>query len=132
MIGIGIGSEVKIAAVLLMLGALAFCGNKLYHAGYDDAVAVTTKANLKATNDAIDAAKKEWQSSQDITKQGIQNNESKQTKIVYITQKAKSIVAPKCPDVGSDFGGVYNQYIDTIQGDTNPSGRVPATKVPGQ
>jgi len=129
---IGIGSEVKIAAVLLMLGALAFCGNKLYHAGYDDAVAINTDANLKATNAAISAAKTEWINSQAITQKGIQNDDAKQTKIVYITQKAKSIAAPKCPDVGGDFGGVYNQYIDTIQGDTNPSGRVPNAKVPGQ
>lgn len=132
MIGIGIGSEVKIAAVILLLGALAFCGNKLYEAGYDEAVAANTDANLKATNLAIAAAKTEWSKSQDLTQKGIQNDEAKQTKIVYITQKAKSIAAPKCADVGSDFGGVYNQYIDTIQSDPNPSGRIPNAKVPGQ
>lgn len=116
-------SEIKwiIGAVFALI--LIFGGYKLYNLGYDAAMADVDHDNKIATDAAVNAARTEWQSSQTITQSGMQNVQDTKQKIVYITQKAPAIVAPKCSDVGAGFAGVYNQYIDTIQGNPNPSGR---------
>jgi hypothetical protein len=116
-------SEIKwiIGAVLALI--LIFGGYKLYNLGYEAAMASVDHDNKIATDAAVNAARTEWQSSQTITQSGMQNVQDTKQKIVYITQKAQTIVAPKCSDVGAGFAGVYNQYIDTIQGNPDPSGR---------
>lgn len=116
-------SEIKwiIGAAFALI--LIFGGYKLYSLGYDAAMASVDHDNKIATDAAVSAARTEWQSSQTITQSGMQNVQDTKQKIIYITQQAPAIVAPKCSDVGAGFAGVYNQYIDTIQGNPNPSGR---------
>lgn len=125
-------SEIKwiIGAVFALI--LIFSGYKLYGLGYDAAMASVDHDNKVATDAAVSAARTEWQNTQSITQSGMQNVQDTKQKIVYITQKAQTIVAPKCTDVGAGFAGVYNQYIDTIQGNPDPSGREFAGKVSDQ
>jgi hypothetical protein len=114
-------SEIKwiIGAVIALI--LIFGGYKLYHLGYDEAMATIDHDNRIATDAAVASAQKELESAQKLIQTGIQNVQSTKEKIVYVTQKAQAIVAPKCPDVGPDFAGVYNQYINTIQSNADTS-----------
>lgn len=125
-------SEIKwiIGAAFALL--LIFGGYKLYNLGYEAAMATVDHDNKVATDAAVTAARTEWQQSQNLTQSGMQNVQETKQKIVYITQKAPTIVAPKCTDVGTDFARVYNEYIDTIQSNPDPSGREFDGKVSNQ
>lgn len=123
-------SEFKWAIAALAAIGLILGGYKLYRAGYDDAMATVDHDNRIATDTAIQNAKNEWIKSQTITKEGMANVQDTKQKIIYITQKADTIVAPKCVDMGNDYSGLYNQYIDTIQGNANSGGNQFDAKVP--
>lgn len=112
--------------------ALIFGGYKLYNLGWEAREAKIVGDNNIAIQAAVEQARIEWQSTQSITQAGMQNVQDTKQKIIYITQQAEQIVAPKCTDLGVGYAGLYNQYIGAIQGHTNSGGNLSDAKVSGQ
>lgn len=111
---------------------LIFSGYKLYNLGYENAMGNVAKDQKIATDKAIEAAKIEWEKSRTITQEGMNNVRENTQKIVYLERQAPSIAAPKCTDLGTDYGKLYNSAIDTIQGHANSSGNGIDAKVPSR
>lgn len=110
---------------------LIFGGYKLYHFGWDAAMAKQTSDQKIAIEAAVEAARKEWQSTNQITSNGIANVNDTKQKLEVIVRQSPTIQAPLCTDVGRDYGRVYNQAIRAIKagadtGRVVPNGQVPA------
>lgn len=114
------------AAIGLILG-----GYKLYNLGYESAMATVATNNQIAIDAAVNQARIEWEKTKSITQEGMQDVQQTKQNIIYITQQAKDIVAPKCTDLGTGYSQLYNQYIDTIQRHANRSGNTIDAKVSG-
>lgn len=122
--------EVKwIIAAGVALG-LVFGGYKLYQTGWDAAMAKQVSDQNIAIKAAVEQAKIEWQSTNQITSNGIANVNDTKQKLEVIVRQAPTIKAPMCTDVGSDFGRVYNAAINTIKAGAGTGGKLPATEVP--
>lgn len=124
----GIGVVLAMAIISALTGA----GYKLYNLGWDAAMAKQTNDQNIAINAAVDAARKEWQSTNKITSTGIGNVNDTKQKLEVIAKQATTIQAPLCPDVGSDYRRVYNDTIRTIKAGADTSRSVSDGQVPAQ
>lgn len=125
-------SEVKwiIGAAIALI--LIFGSYTIYNMGWDAREAKEFKDNNIAITQAVEKAKIEWQSTQQITAIGMGNVNDTKQKLEVIVRQSPTIQAPLCTDVGSDYIRVYNSAIGAIKAGANTGRNVPATEVPAK
>lgn len=127
-----LSDEIKWIAGAAIAIALILGGYKLYNLGWDAHAAKVTSDNNIAIKAAVEQAKLEWQSTQQITSVGMRNVNDTKQKLEVVVRQSPSIQAPLCTDVGSDYIRVYNSAIGTIKAGANQGGRLPATEMPAK
>lgn len=116
------------AAIII---GLMIAGSWLYHHGKSVASLECDRKRKEAIELAVEEAKRDWESQQTITSNGIQNVNNTKERIVYIERKAETISAPLCSDLGSDYGSVYNEAIRTIKEGADTSRNLSTSKMSG-
>lgn len=101
--------------------------NKIWTSGYNTAQVELQSESIKAANAAVKKAKAEWEASAAAAEAQILVEEKIVEKIRVIEKEIPAVVesiAPECRDLGPEFLGMFNGFIDAAgnqRDDTEPT-----------
>lgn len=101
------------AAVIAVVGLLAWLFDERYDAGYRAATLEVEQQTLAAVNEAVQTARAEWLASEKVAMDAAE----KETEIIEVIRHVyRDIptveVSDQCTDLGPDFLSVFNRAIE--------------------
>lgn len=106
-----------VAVVLALIGFSYWAHGKIYDSGYTDAVAEMQEQAIERQNEAIEAARAEWELTAAAAEREIVIEERIVEVIREVEREIPTVVerivevTPECADLGPDFLGVFNAAI---------------------
>ena len=117
MFGLPLKPILYVTAVLAIMGFARWAYGTIYQSGYDAARIQMQNLAIEQQNEAIAAARAEWEAEQEAAGVQIVVEEKIVEKIKVVREEIPTVVerivevTPECSDLGPDFVGVFNAAI---------------------
>lgn len=118
----GVKAGIYALIVVVVLAALKFTYDAIYDAGYNAAVVSQSEDIQKAKDEAVAAARQEWENTATIAEQEIVVEERIVEVIREVEKEIPTVVerivtvTPECSDLGDDFARLLNAQVNSGPG----------------
>lgn len=101
----------------IVIGGLSAAARAMYKSGYNDAVVEQQELAIERQNEAIDAARAEWEATQEAAEAEIVIEERIVEVIREVEREVPVVVErivetkPECRDLGTEYAGLLNAAV---------------------